>query len=324
LSAFLANRTARWSLGAAALCLVLLLAAWFLLISPRRDDAAAVRDQTTASDQQAQLLQIKLTQLQSQAADLPKQKAKLKEIAAQLTPDADVPQYLRDLQDTAVAAGVDLSSVTPGTPTLVTLTGSTAAAAAATGSGAGLGQSGDLVSLPMNLSLTGDYYQLSEWLKQLQTKVSRSYLISAFTLTPEGSTTSDGLSGASIDDPLAAAATSSPTSTAKGDEGATATATASSTDGTTGSDTSTATSTATSTTAPVTDWSLSLSGTVFVLLSDDSTLADVAADAAAAQASLGGTWTEVTPSVTATATATSAATPTTASTTAPTATAGNS
>ena len=343
MSALLANRTARWALGTVALCLVLLVAAWFLLISPRRDDAATLRQQATSTDEQAQLLTIKLTQLKSKAADLPQQKAKLKQIAAELTPDADIPKYLNDLQDTSVAAGVKLLSVTPATPTLVTLTGTGTAAAAVTGSAAGLGQPGDLVSLPMNLTLSGDYYQLSEWLKQVQTKVSRSYLVTGFTLTPgdTSSSTSDGLSGASIDDSgasFSAAATSSPSSTSKGEEGATPTATStatgtavpstsspSGTSSTDGSVTSTATSTGAAT-ATTTDWTLVLTGTVFVLLTDDSTLEDVKADAAAAQASLNGIWTEVTPSATATATpnAPGAGTTTTATTSVPTTAAGAS
>ena len=217
MSAFFANRTARWAAGAVALCLVLLVGAWFMLVSPRRADAAALTDSATASDQQAQLLQIKLTELKSQATDLPKQKAKLAEIAAELTPDADLPKYLSDLQDAATTTGVSLDNVAPGTPTLVTLTGSNAGATAGTSTGTsgatGLGQAGDLVSISMNLSLTGDYYQLSEWLKQIQTKVSRSYLVTGFTLAGGGTT--DGLSGAAIDTSggsLSAAATSSPQS----------------------------------------------------------------------------------------------------------------
>ncbi|MCE0539963.1 hypothetical protein LWF15_31150 [Kineosporia rhizophila] len=328
MTSFLAGRTVRWSLGAIALCLVLLVAAWFLLITPRRDDAAALRDQAVASQDQASLLEIKLAQLKSQAADLPEQKKKLKEIAKELPPDADIPAYLRTLDTISGEAGVGLTTVTPGTPVLVTLATAAADTGAATTDATGLGAPGDLVSIPMNLELGGDYYQLSSWLKSLQSKVSRSYMITAFTLTANEEETSStaGLVGAQIadGDPAATATTSS---SAKGQEGVvpTATATDPSVVVPTTDATSTATATATDGTGTGTTgtgsetypWTLSLTGTVFVLLTEDSTLEDVKADAAAAQASLSGTWTEVTPSPTATASATASA----GATTAPTATA---
>ncbi|GAB3281739.1 type 4a pilus biogenesis protein PilO [Kineosporia babensis] len=315
MSSLLASRTARWSLGAVTLCLVLMLGAWYLLISPRRDDAIALREQAIASDDQASMLQMKLTQLKDQAADLPQQKEELKKIAEELPPDADIPEYLRTLDTISTEAGVNLKSIAPGTPVLVTLAGSgtgDASAVADPAAATGLGSPGDLVSLPMNVELSGDYYELSSWLKALQGKVSRSYMVSAFALSSNaGAEGTGGLVGARIDrsalradgDPGTA-----PTATpdGKGQEGSAATPTVSSTDGTgagTGTD-GTGTGTDGSGTGTVQDaWSLSLTGTVFVLLSDDSTLEDIKRDATAAQSSLSGTWTEVTTEPTDTPTA---------------------
>lgn len=320
MASFLAGRTARWTLGAVALCLVLLVAAWFLLVTPRRDDAAQLREDAVNSDQQASLLQVKLAELKTQAADLPKQKEKLKEIAEELPPDADIPQYVRTLGSISTTAGVAMKNISPGTPVLVTLNsaaaGDPAAAAAAPAAGSGLGSPGDLVSLPMNLEIDGDYYQLSSWLKSLQSEISRSYLISAFTLTANDvDDGAGGLLGASIADGSPASPT--PTATGKGLEGVTPTATDPSvvvptvvptavptvaptiaptiaptgTTGTTGTD-------GTTTDTEQAAWTLALTGTVFVLLNDDSTLEDIKRDAAAARASMSGTWTEVTPEAT--------------------------
>ena len=315
MSSFLADRTVRWSFGALALCLVLLVAAWFFLVTPRRDEAALLREQKVNSDLQASQLEVKLAQLESQAKELPAQKKKLKEIAKELPPDADVPKYIRTLDTISTEAGVTMKSITPGTPVLVTLAASAGTeAAAASANTSGLGAPGDLVSLPMNLEIDGDYYQLSSWLKALQSKVTRSYLVNGFTLTSnKDAAAAGGLSGAQIADGEPSTPTASATATGKGQEGVvpTTTATATATDPSVVAPTTDPTATSTSGTDTSTDtapWSLALTGTVFVLLTEDSTLEDVKADAAAAQASLSGIWTEVTPEPTATASATASAT----------------
>jgi hypothetical protein len=45
------TKTRTWAAATAGICVLLILAAWFLLISPKRAEAADLRDQTVAQDQ---------------------------------------------------------------------------------------------------------------------------------------------------------------------------------------------------------------------------------------------------------------------------------
>lgn len=245
----LANRTSRWSIGAALLCVVLLAVSWFLLISPRRADASAVRTQAVQADSQADALQVKLAELKAEFADLPKQKEKLKAIKLQLPPNADIPGFVRQLQSLAAESGVSLDSVTPSAPVVV-------AAGATTSTAAG---PGTVVSIPMGLVVTGDYFEASLFIKSLQTKISRSYLLTGIGAAPAPES--------------AVAVTAEPVVT------------------------STAAPTTAETTAPAVAAApinldrvtLTLTGGLFVLMDDTTTLDDVAKDAAAAAKAAGKT-----------------------------------
>jgi Tfp pilus assembly protein PilO len=237
----LANRTSRWSIGTALICVALLAAAWFLLISPRRDDASSVRGQAVQADNQAATLTTQIAELKSEFADLPKRRAELKVIQQQLPPGAELPTFVRDLQSLAADAGVSMDSITPGAPTVLAKTGVAAPVTAGSGS---------VVSVPMTIVVTGEYFEGSLFLKNLQTKLERSYLVTGLAAAP------------AVVDPAATAtatATATPTSTAS-------------------------TPTASATTAPVNldPMTLTVEGSVFVLLDGTSTFDDVAKDAKAA------------------------------------------
>lgn len=232
----LASRTSRWSIGTALLCVVLLAASWFLLISPRRADAADLSQQATSVNAQIGTMQQQLARLREEYAGLAKQKDELKAIQAQLPPDADVASLVRNLQDFAGTAGVTLESITPGTPVVLAADGSTDPSAVA-----GVGS---VISVPLALAVSGQYFENSLYLKYLQTQMTRSVLVTGLSTTP---------------------ATAAETTPAPGV-------------------TSTSTPTPVpSVTTPVTtadqDLSMTVSASVFVLLDGTSSLADVTAEA---------------------------------------------
>lgn len=230
----LASRTSRWSIGTALLCVVLLAASWFLLISPRRAEAADLTQQASSVNAQIGTMQQQLARLRDEYAGLAQQKDELKAIQAQLPPDADVAGLVRDLQDFAGTAGVTLQSITPGTPVVLAADGSPDPSATAT--------TGSVISVPLALAVSGQYFEDSLYLKYLQTQMTRSVLITGLSTTP---------------------ATASETTT-----GATPTATS----------TPTPSATAATTTADQ-DLSMTVSASVFVLLDGTSSLADVTAEA---------------------------------------------
>ena len=257
----LANRTSRWSIAAALLCLALLAASWFLLISPRRADASTVRAQVVQSDAEANHLKVKIAELKAQFADLPKQKVELKAIKAQLPPKANVPDLVRDLRTLAAQAGVSLDSLTPSSPVLLTAAGAPPPAAATAGS---------VLSMPLAITVTGDYFEASLFVKNLQTKLNRSMLITGIGVAP-----------------AAEAEMASPTT----QPSATSTAAA------------TPTPSPTATTINLDRVTLSITSSVFVLMDGTSTVGDVTKEAKAATAGKAAAATPTTPTTAPTSTA---------------------
>jgi type IV pilus assembly protein PilO len=168
----LANRTGRWSIATALLCVVVLAASWFLLIAPRRADAATVRSEAAESDIQAGQLRLKITELQEQFADLPRQKAMLEAIKVQLPPKAGMPDLIRDLRSFAADSGVSLDSLSPGTPVVLGATGASTA------------KTGAVVNIQIQIAVTGEYFEAVLFVKELQTQLRRSVLITAVNAAP--------------------------------------------------------------------------------------------------------------------------------------------
>lgn len=245
----LANRTSRWSLGAAVLCLALVAASWFLLISPRRAEAVEIHQQTDQASAQAAQLRVQLAQLKVDFADLPKAEAELKAIRRQVPAQAQMPDLVRTLQRMAFRSGVSLDSITPAAPVLVPEPGQAPAAAGA----------GSLVSVPMALVVTGDYWEVSLFVKRLQTQMARSFLISSLTGTSAPET-----EPAPTSIPTTPLPPTTPTPTGTG----------------TASPTPTPTPTpSASASMPTLDrMSLAINGSVFVLLTGTVTLDEVAKD----------------------------------------------
>jgi Tfp pilus assembly protein PilO len=254
----LASPTSRWSAGAVLLTLLVLVASWFLLIGPRRDQASTLTGQTMSAQSQATSLQTQIAQLKSDFGNLPKHKAELAAIKQQLPAAADMPSLVRNLQDYAAAAGVSLDSLAPGTPVIF---GAGAGGASAGSGTTGLVQAGGVVEIPLSMSVSGDYFEDALFVKALQTKLARAFLIT-------GLATSQDASSGVLPTPLA---------TALATPGATPGATPSATPGVIAAPVATS--------APST--ALQISGSVFVLADETTSLSsvDAAAKAAAKAAS---------------------------------------
>jgi Tfp pilus assembly protein PilO len=199
----LTSRTARWSSGTALLCLALLAMSWLFLVSPRRSEAAELRDQNTATQSQNDLLDVKIAQLRAQFAKLPESQAELAAILTQMPADAGVPRLVRDLDAMARSTGVTLTSVTPGAgQALLAATPAAAGAAGAAGTpGAGaVGTAGaatdgsTVVSVPVSVVLSGDYFQTVAFLKQIQTDMPRAFLLTTVQMSAGAGGASGGAS----------------------------------------------------------------------------------------------------------------------------------
>jgi Tfp pilus assembly protein PilO len=275
-----ANRSARWSLATGALCLVVLITAWFLLIGPRRSEAVELQGKTEAAEQQVGTLQSQVAELKADLGDLPKRRAQLLAVRKQLPAVADVPRLVRDLEQQAGLAGAELESVIPGTPALIdTTSGAGATAAAAATPAPGADTAGQVVSIPIAVKVSGDYVSSSLFVKYLQTKVDRAFLITAVALNQELDTAGTGDSVAS-----STTAPAAPSATATASSSASATPTPA------------ATIAPSSTASPSVE--LSITGQIFVILDGSTSLADVIEDASKAGKRVAGA--SATPAATAT------------------------
>jgi type IV pilus assembly protein PilO len=198
-------------------CLLVLAAGWFLLVSPKRSEAADLNSQAAAQITQNLQLQNALSMLKSQAQGLPKQQARLAAVAAKIPDNPALPALVRALTTASAAAGIELFSVTPGTPSPVSgAAASTAAPVAGAKAAAPRASAGQLSSISLNLTISGDYFSVEEFLANLE-KLPRAMRVTTVTLAP-GSNPLKPAAGA-------AAASTSGTAAAPASDGKTLTAT---------------------------------------------------------------------------------------------------
>ncbi|HET9657924.1 MAG TPA: type 4a pilus biogenesis protein PilO [Kineosporiaceae bacterium] len=173
----LRTRTARWSAGAAGLCVLLLAVAWFLLVSPRRAQAADLADQNASAQQANAKLQLQIEGLKAQSAQLPTFRAQLATLLRQLPATADMPTLVRDLNSFASESGVQLDTLTPGSATFFGVKPGAVAGGAAGGAGGGAAKPTGVVEIPISLVARGDYFQAVAFLQKVQTQLSRVFLV---------------------------------------------------------------------------------------------------------------------------------------------------
>lgn len=190
--------TRKWSLLAALLALVVLAAGWFLLVSPKRSEAAGLREQTASQqDANARLVQ-QLEVLKAQQAELPQQRAKLAVMRTQIPDNPALPTLIRDLTAAGRTVGVSIDTMAPAVPvplaaaqplvpvaTTTDSTGATTTTPAAPPAPA-------LFQVPLTLDVTGSYFELEQFINKLES-LKRSFLVSGFTLAPAaGGGSTDG------------------------------------------------------------------------------------------------------------------------------------
>src|SRR5581483_4331137 len=123
----------QWSLLTAVAVVAMLAGGWFLLVSPQRSHAASYRNQAATQQQENGTLQSQISQLLQQKNGLPAQQRLLDSMAQKVPSTPDLPALIRQLSAAADNAGVDLVSLAPSTPAMVTTTaGATGPVAPAT------------------------------------------------------------------------------------------------------------------------------------------------------------------------------------------------
>jgi Tfp pilus assembly protein PilO len=177
----LRGRTVRWAGGGAALCLAILAVTWFVFIAPSRGQVAGLQEQTESETASNAMLRTRIEQLRAQYTELATTKAQLARIHEELPTESGMSDLVRAVDSLATKTGVELMSITPSAAKAVSSKQSQGSAsppdgAAAGGSGTS-SAAGTLVSIPVTVVVSGEYFQAVTFLRDLQTAVTRAFLV---------------------------------------------------------------------------------------------------------------------------------------------------
>jgi Tfp pilus assembly protein PilO len=163
-----------WLLGGVFAMILLIVGGWFLLISPQNAETRDAQNRVDAGDAQLAVLTRQAAVLKAETAQLPAYSAKLAANLRAMPTTSGVPDFLRQLQDSGAAVGVEITGINVGGPQP-----STAVPAA--------------FELPISLVVEGRAGNLSKFLNRLQNVQPRAVLLSSVGLT---STTGEAMTAA--------------------------------------------------------------------------------------------------------------------------------
>jgi Tfp pilus assembly protein PilO len=142
------------------------------LILPKMGQVKKVQDQVTQEQAKTAKLTLQVNQLEDLASQASKIRAQLKALNIEVPPNADLPGLIRDVNAAAKQAAVDLTIITPGSPTAAT--------------------SNPVSVVPLQLTVSGGYFSVEEFLYRIET-LNRTSKVSAVTLTPDTTDQSSGV-----------------------------------------------------------------------------------------------------------------------------------
>ena len=180
-------------------------------MSPKRTEAAEVREQAVAQDATNASLQTQLEVLKAQAKDLPKKQADLARVAAKIPDNPGLPALIRSLTAAAASSGVELrvgdarpagAAAAGVAPVTAPVAGAAAPAAApvapvdaAAAAAAPAGAAGSLASIPVAINVVGGYFEAEQFLASLE-NLPRAYRVTNLTMAPGTSPTAKEKEGA--------------------------------------------------------------------------------------------------------------------------------
>jgi Tfp pilus assembly protein PilO len=145
--------------GAAILALLLVL---FLVLPKMAEVTTAEGELKDAKDEQ-QNLSVQLNALKQARDEAPLNEATIREIEGKVPPTADLPGVIRFLRNAASASGVQVLSLTPGTPTL--------------------SPSAEFSSITVSSSGQGSYFAVVKYLHEMET-LPRAATVESIDLAP--------------------------------------------------------------------------------------------------------------------------------------------
>jgi Tfp pilus assembly protein PilO len=151
-------------IAVAALAFVLV----FLVVLPKSHQVSDARDQLSDLRNQQELLESQKNALEDTRDRAPEARRTIKEVQEQIPPVADLPGLILLLQNAATSAGLDVVSLSPGTPTLA--------------------PSGDISVISVGLSTTGTYFAVTDFMHRIET-LPRAAKVTGLSLAPAAAAT---------------------------------------------------------------------------------------------------------------------------------------
>jgi len=210
------NRTGPIVIIGSVLLTILAVLSWFLVLSPRMGQAGEIKPQTESVESQTDRLNAEFAKLSALQRDLPALIAEFDEVKATFPTTAELPSLLDQIRAAAAQTGVTVQALETSPPELVAppadegtapaAEGETAAAPAETAAAPADGSvgvpaagiaNGNLATMPMSITVSGNYDQLKAFLSASEL-LPRAWLINsvqaqggqeggAITLTAAGS-----------------------------------------------------------------------------------------------------------------------------------------
>ena len=167
----------RGPIVAAAASLILALLVAVLLILPKTNEVKTVQKQVATEQERTTTLQGQVDYLKSLEAQASKLRSQLKSLNIQIPPTADLPGLIHEVNSAADQAAVNLSSITPGSPSAAV--------------------SNPVSVVPLQLTVSGGFFSVEEFLYRIET-LDRTAKVSSVSLTPNGSSSSGASSSSGV------------------------------------------------------------------------------------------------------------------------------
>lgn len=165
----------QWMAITAAVCVVIVAAGYFLLVSPQDKKAASLRSQVSAEQSTQQQLRAQIAMLTAEGQNLSHEQALLAKAQGYLPLTPGLPSLIRQLTTATDNAGVDLVTLSPSAPV-------------AASSGTSAGATPSLYQIPLTLSLAGGYFEVENFLSNLE-NLPRALMVTGVNISPQGGST---------------------------------------------------------------------------------------------------------------------------------------
>jgi Tfp pilus assembly protein PilO len=142
-----------------------------LLVLPKMGQVSQAQDQLDQAKGEQQTLESRKSALEDAKAAAPQARKTIAEVHKRIPPTADEPGLILLLQNAAISAGIDLVSLSPGTPALDATSG--------------------LSKIAVGVSATGTYFDVTDFMYQIET-LPRAAIVTNLSLSP-GETSQTGV-----------------------------------------------------------------------------------------------------------------------------------